>query len=111
MASICQSGLNIYYQSDRTFLTALQLIFLTKDDFHSCLLPKTITESEITFQFYVGGRQGSVDVSVSKKLPCPVKKVPGCSTSININDEEESEEVKLNLLTPSVQNVNKVQLI
>lgn len=62
-ASICQSGANIYYQSDRTYLTSLQLVLLTVSDL-SCLLPKAMGDELITFQlFSASGR--FVDVQVT----------------------------------------------
>lgn len=79
VSEICQSGANIFYQSDKSFLTALQLCLLASDHLSS-LVPIQQTDSDrIGFQFYgLGGQQQLV--TVAKSLPQAKRKVPGYQT-------------------------------
>ena len=97
MASICQSSANIYYQSDKSFLTALQLFLLTYPDLTTLIHPSLDSSSDrIGFQFYGADGKRKL-VTVTKTLPKPKQKVPGCATEdvyLSVQASEYTEPVQ-----------------
>ena len=104
---VCQSSGNIYYQSDKSLLAAIQICLLTAD--LSCLIPETVRASPTTLSFRLydaeTGSRRSVEISTS--LPKLRRQVPGLASqdehiSVRALDQPASIQHLLALLEKAV---------